>query len=158
MIHDKLLAFQQLDIGVEKDGSNPHFNKSYTTLNEVLNKIKAPLSALKVVIIQLPEKEGLRTILYDTEDKTFVESFLPYSETTNSQRLGSSITYDRRYSLTTMLNLEEEDDDGNASSGLPAKPPVRKPAVRTKKSLPAVDTSRPPFGPGSVDDVLNQPD
>ena len=31
------------------------------------------------------------------------------------QKLGSAITYARRYSLVSIFNLEQEDDDGNAT-------------------------------------------
>jgi hypothetical protein len=35
----------------------------------------------------------------------------------NPQKIGSNLTYYRRYALVTMLGLEDEDDDGNVASG-----------------------------------------
>jgi len=120
-IHIKLLEFQKKNIKVAKDGSNPHFNSKYATLNAVLEKVKPELTKLGVLIIQNPEADGLRTKLVDTEDESFVESFLPYIDVTTAQKLGSCNTYNRRYSLVTMLGLEDEDDDGNVASA-PSSP------------------------------------
>lgn len=116
MIHKKLLEFQKKNIAVTKDGENPHFRSNYATLNEVLSKVKAPLNELGVLILQTPEKDGLRTRLHDIEDASFIEGFLPYVEATTAQKLGSNNTYNRRYSLVTLLGLEDEDDDGNVAS------------------------------------------
>lgn len=127
-IYKKLLEFQKLGITVGKDGNNPHFKSRYTTLNEVLDKVKKPLNELGIVIIQAPEVNGVRTRLYDTYTKLnpndptemeggdFVECFVPFINPTDMQKLGGAITYGRRYGLITLLCLEDEDDDGNAAS------------------------------------------
>lgn len=127
MIHTKLLEFQKLNIKVSKVGENPHFNSNFATLNEVLDKVKKPLNDLNILIIQTPEQGGLRTILLDTEDNTKVECFMPYTETSSAQKLGSNNTYLRRYSLVTLLGLEDKDDDGNDAS-IPT--PVRSQTVQ----------------------------
>ncbi len=119
-IYTKLLEFQKLGITLKKDGTNPHFSSSYVTLNEVLDKVKKPLNDMGIVIIQRGECEwsdgeqvsGLVTELVDTEDETRVRAFMPYVGATDSQKLGSANTYLRRYSLITLLGLEDEDLDG----------------------------------------------
>lgn len=120
-IYKKLLEFQKLEIEVERDASNPYFKSNYTTLNEVLEKVRKPLNDVGIVIIQCPDKDGLRTQLYDTTDDSSVECFMPYVEVTTAQKLGSSNTYNRRYSLITLLGLRDEDDDGNVASAQPKK-------------------------------------
>lgn len=126
MIYEKLLDFQKLGIALEKDGNNPHFKSKYTTLNEVLKKVKGPLNESGVIIIQsagiMDGHLGLFTILRDTEDDTEVSTFMPYVDASTAQKLGSANTYLRRYSLITLLGLEDEDDDGNIAS---APKPVR---------------------------------
>ena len=129
MIYQKLLKFQKLNIAVEKDGDNPYFKSSYVTLNEVLAKVKKPLNDMGIVIVQEPDKEGLRTRLIDTEDASEVSGFMPYVEANTAQKLGSNNTYNRRYSLVTMLGLEDIDDDGNVASE-PVKKVVRNNKVR----------------------------
>ena len=116
MIYQKLLKFQKDNITLKKDGVNPHYKSSYSTLNEVLDKVKKPLNDLGILILQEPTVEGLRTHLIDTEDDTKVTCIFPYVGATNSQQLGSANTYARRYSLVTLLGLEDEDDDGQVAS------------------------------------------
>lgn len=116
MIYKKLLEFQKQEISLFRDWTNPHFKSKYVTLNEVLNKVKKPLNELWVVIIQEPQEQGLKTRLIDTEDDTEISSFMPYVECTTAQKLGSNNTYNRRYSLITILWLEDDDDDGNKAS------------------------------------------
>lgn len=115
-IYTKLLEFQKLGISVEKSSTNPHFKNSYASINEVLDKVKAPLNELGVVIIQAPELGGLRTILRDVESATQVEGFLEFVQKSDAQKVGSNVTYNRRYSLIAMLGLEDDDDDGNKAS------------------------------------------
>ena len=118
MIYKKLLEFQKLGITVKKGDRNPHFKNTYANLNEVLSKVTQPLNEMGIVIVQRPTDLGLKTSLFDTEDDTSCDGFLPFTEATNPQKIGSNLTYYRRYSLVTMLGLEDEDDDGNKASGL----------------------------------------
>jgi hypothetical protein len=116
MIYKKLLDFSKLNITIEKDAVNPHFKNSYSSLNEVLDKVKKPLNDLGVLIIQRPEESGVRTTFYDTEDDTHIDCVVPYINATDMQKLGGAITYARRYSLVAMLGLEDNDDDGTTAS------------------------------------------
>jgi len=122
MIYEKLLKFQKENIALKKDGLNPHFKSSYVTLNEVLDKVKTPLNDLGCVILQIPEATGLKTQIIDNEDQSKVECFMPYVDISTAQKLGSCNTYLRRYSLITLLGLEDSDDDGNEASKPDAKP------------------------------------
>lgn len=129
-IYAKLLAFQKLGISIKKSESNPHFKSKYADITEVLEKIKPPLSELGVVLTQIPDANGLKTVIYDTDSDTFIESYLEYSQKGDPQKLGSNITYYRRYSLVAMLGLEDEDDDANKvkapQTAAPATPPAAK--------------------------------
>lgn len=115
-IHSKLLKFQSKGVSIKKGKTNPHFKNKYADINEVLDKVKPVLSELGIVAIQIPQEEGLKTILHDTDSGTEVESFLRYSNASDAQKLGANITYLRRYSLVSMLCLEDDDDDGNTAS------------------------------------------
>lgn len=167
MIHAKLLEFQKLNITVEKDGKNPHFNSEYTTLDEVLSKVKGPLNNLNVVIVQAPGyrtetnadmEYGLFTRLIDTEDDSFIEGFVPYLEATNAQKLGSNLTYARRYSLIAMLGLGDDDDDGNAASApkAAAKTPYKAP-VRATSPVQRDDEPFPSKAPAATSTASTEP-
>ena len=122
MIYKKLLEFQKLGITIKKGEKNPHFKNTYANLNEVLGKVTKPLNDLGVVIIQAPTKDGLLTTLVDTETEgtelSQIQGFLPFVDMANPQKIGSNLTYYRRYALVTMLGLEDEDDDGNVASAV----------------------------------------
>ena len=169
MIHQQLLEFQKRGIKVEKDGTNPHFKSRYTSLNEVLAKVKPVLSELQVVIEQTVQRDGLRTRLYDVgapiltqandqglakPEYDFVESFVPFVGAVDMQKLGGAITYARRYSLVSLLGLEDDDDDGNSAS----KPVVKErqnpatiiPKGGNRQAQKDYEDGKPPF----EDDLL----
>jgi len=115
-IYHKLLEFQKLGISVKKDGKNPHFKSNYSTLNEVLDKVKKPLNDFGILIIFSPEENGLTTTLRHVESETEIKSFIKYINADTPQKVLSCNTYFRRGSLVSLLGLEDEDDDGNLSS------------------------------------------
>jgi len=116
MIYKKLLEFQKLGITIKKGSANPFFKSNYANLNEVLDKVTKPLNDMGIVIVPSVQIDGLHTVLWDTEDDTFIESVVEFVQKTDAQKLGSNITYNRRYALVTMLSLEDEDDDANKAS------------------------------------------
>lgn len=115
-IYSQLLEFQKKNIVLKKDATNPHFKNSYTSINAVLEAVKKPLNDLGIVIIQTPTLNGLKTRLIHVESETWIEGDLEFVQKSDAQKMGSNITYNRRYSLITMLGLEDEDDDGEKAS------------------------------------------
>ena len=110
---------------VGKNAKNPFFKSNYADINNVLDTIAPVCSKLGLVVIQAPKlKQGndvLNTVISLAENpEQFVESdvrlLLPSAD---MQKLGSAITYARRYSLISLFLLETEDDDGNTSSKHP---------------------------------------
>lgn len=124
-IHAKLLEFQKLNISITKDVNNPHFKSKYADLSEVINKVRPALSSCGITLIQTPGAEGLTTTLHDNASGTEITGFLPYIGASDPQKLGSNLTYLRRYSLVTMLGLEDDDDDGNKATAKPAPAPAK---------------------------------
>lgn len=116
-IYKKLAEVSEKDIKVEKDAKNPFFKSNYTTLNEVLSKIKNTLLKNDLIVIQNPQETGLETLIVDVETGEQIKSFVPYVSVSDMQKLGGAITYARRYALISMLGLESEDDDGNLATG-----------------------------------------
>ena len=67
--------------------------------------------------------------------KFLVESSIDLPNITDPQKLGSCITYFRRYTLKSLLAIAEGDDDGNLAS---QPTPVKKPKLteeQFKKTL-----------------------
>jgi len=60
------------------------------------------------------------------------------SDQTDPQKLGSEITYYRRYTLQSLLALQAEDDDGNKASRPAPKKAETKLAIPTKEQIGAM--------------------
>lgn len=134
----KLLEFQMKVSSISKDSENPFFKSKYFDINKLLEIIKPVLNEMEVVILQpLRNVEGrpaLGTVLYDIkEDKILSDSTVTLPDLQDPQKMGSAITYYRRYSLQSLLGLEAEDDDGNLASNKTVKEPVKEP-VKTPPS------------------------
>lgn len=130
---------------ISKDSENPFFKSKYFDINKLLEIIKPVLNEMNVVILQpLSNVEGrpaLRTVLYDTEKGQMLsDTQITLPDLTDPQKMGSAITYYRRYSLQSLLGLEAEDDDGNLASNKTIKeietPKATTPVTETKKVIP----------------------
>ena len=108
----------------QKDAKNPHFKNSYATLESVIDATKDELLKQKITVIQTHTLDNnLVTTLFH-ESGEFIQSEVKLMlNKQDMQQLGSATTYARRYALTSMLNIAQEDDDGNAA----AKPKEEKP-------------------------------
>jgi len=61
-------------------------------------------------------KQALSTLVLDG-DKILLASEMLLPEIQDPQKMGSAITYYRRYALQSLFLLRAEDDDANLSSG-----------------------------------------
>lgn len=114
-LKSKLNLFRQKVDAVKKDAKNPFYRSNYATLESVMGTIEPALNELKINYLQIIDNMSLKTIVYDVDNEDDkIESITPLIIAENDmQKLGSAITYARRYSLVTIFNLEQEDDDGN---------------------------------------------
>jgi hypothetical protein len=133
-IYQKIANVQKKIGSIKKDKKNPHFKSSYFDINTLLEALKPHLEEEKLAVVQsLTTQDGkaaLRTHVQNLDEDNCSEHFwndvvLPAND--NPQKMGSCITYYRRYALTCIFLLESEDDDGNAA--VPVKKAVSKPAT-----------------------------
>lgn len=108
-----------------KSATNPHFKSRYADLAEVLNTVRPTFARHGLAIVQsVSTEQQLVTVATTIAHKEggFVTSSLSCPAPTDKvQDLGSIVTYLRRYSLSAMAGISQEDDDGNAASQRPAK-------------------------------------
>ena len=121
-IYQKLNNFNTMVGAIRKDNTNPHYHYKYADINDVLEAIREPLSTNGLVALQTTIRKDdifcLNTKIINIDNpEEFVEIDIPLLYQGDMQKLGSAITYARRYGLVTLLNLEQEDDDGNLASG-----------------------------------------
>jgi hypothetical protein len=117
----KLAKIQARIEGVTKEKDNPFFKSKYADINDYIDAIKPILNEEGVVILQplthLEGKPALATFLLDAETgKGILESTTPLPDITDPQKMGSAITYFRRYALQSLFVMKAEDDDGNSAS------------------------------------------
>ena len=122
-IYKKLLKFQEEVGAVAKDSLNPHFKNKYFDINNVLEEIKPILTKHGLVVTQPLKEDAVFSVITDVETGEDIQSFLHFDPSErNPQKIGSIITYYRRYTLCSLLGIAGEDDDAEQ-----AKTPTPKP-------------------------------
>jgi hypothetical protein len=118
---EALVAAQHEMPAVDRDGTNPHFKSSFTTLDNLLSKVRPVLNRNGLVLVQAPDmedgREVLRTIIMHRsgEQMSFAAALSPTKEGPQGQ--GAAITYMRRYAAAAALAIaDQEDDDGNRTA------------------------------------------
>jgi len=126
-IYKKLLAVQKEVGAISKDSKNPFFKSKYFDINKLIEVVNPVLSSNGLVLLQPIEDNKVFSKIFDSEakqgEKVCVESCLELPNLTDPQKIGSAISYYRRYTLSSLLGLQAEDEDGN---GLKAKPKPEK--------------------------------
>ena len=123
-ITSKLFAVQQ-EIGkISKDTKNPFYNSGYFDINKLIEHCTPIFQKHKVLLLQ-PIRDGIVcTILRCEETQEEETSCIALPPIPEPQKIGSAITYYRRYSLQSLLGLQAEDDDGNKA--IPKRPSANK--------------------------------
>lgn len=128
---DKIRNVQSKIKPIVKDATNPYFKSKYFDINAILAELKPLLVAEGITVLQpLTTQDGklaLQTILKaEDEEMSFT---CPLPENPDPQKMGSAITYFRRYSLQSLFLLEAEDDDAQSAS-TPVKTYTPKPQAK----------------------------
>ena len=122
-INEKLFNLQQ-EIGtISKDAKNPFYKSKYFDINSLIKQLQPLLNKHRLLLLQPIEEDMVYSKLICVDGTGGVISALKLPEITDPQKLGSCITYYRRYTLASLLGLQAEDDDGNAASGVTSQKP-----------------------------------
>jgi len=146
---DILKAVQAVQLGLDPlttDGINKFANDHrYATINNILRALKPLLKKHNLYLIQKLVMVGELTCLHT------VVTHLPSGQSIDSmvhlvvdkpgpQALGSCTTYVRRYSLTTIFQIDTVDDDGNTAEGRADQAIASTPIANTPQKV----ESKPP--------------
>lgn len=137
---DKILKIQT-EIGVlSKTETNPFFKSKYMDINGLLAQLVPLLAKYGLTVIQPlsnigSETPALATEIFDEEGKKLFSSAVPLPNLQDPQKMGSAITYYRRYALQSLFLLQAEDDDANL-----AKPKAK---ITPKEVKAVVDNDLP---------------
>ena len=146
----KALANVKKEVGkLSKTETNPFFKSKYFDVNSLIEQVEPLLEKNGLLLLQPIINNEVKSIIYHCESELSVESSIQLTQFNDPQKLGSAITYYRRYTLQSLLGLQAEDDDANKAS---TKEPVlnveklnaRLMACTTKAELQTVYTSFTP--------------
>ena len=116
-INEKLFNLQQ-EIGtISKDAKNPFYKSKYFDVNSLINQLQPLLKSHRLLLLQPIEEDLVYSKIICIDGGGSVVSGLKLPDLNDPQKLGSAITYFRRYTLASLLGLQAVDDDGNLGSG-----------------------------------------
>lgn len=117
-VNIKLFNLQQ-EIGtISKDAKNPFYKSKYFDINSLIKQLQPLLKKHKLLLLQPIEEDCVYSKLICIDGTGGVISALKLPEIADPQKLGSCITYYRRYTLASLLGLQAVDDDANVASGV----------------------------------------
>lgn len=105
-----------------KDSANPFFKSKYLELSDILINLEPILHEEGLFLTQSTlVKEGTTLVINrvtHAASSQFAESEFPAeTSTADPQKLGSAVSYARRYGVQSLFALNSVDDDANAASG-----------------------------------------
>jgi hypothetical protein len=116
-LNEKLFNLQQ-EIGtISKEVNNPFYKSKYFDINSLIKQLH-PLLAKHRLLLQQPIRDNqVMSIIICIDTNNGTSSAIPLPEINDPQKLGSAITYYRRYTLASLLGLQADDDDANLAAG-----------------------------------------
>lgn len=114
----------------KNSGQKTDRSYNYADLGAIFDAIRAPLSEVGLSVTQLTSFDQnavvVTTVLLHSSGQFISESLRMIPADIKIQTIGSTITYCKRYSISSILGIStEEDDDGSLGNGndkAPAKP------------------------------------
>jgi len=117
-LEEKLFLLQNEIGALSKDTKSGIWsNHSYFTINQLLRNLKPLLQKYKLLLMQPLESRDSHQCLItkikciDTDKEISSDLFIEPQD--NPQKMGSALTYYRRYMLVSFLALEADDDDAD---------------------------------------------
>jgi hypothetical protein len=127
----RLLAAQRAMKTPKLDSTNPHFRNRFASLGEVTRVAKEALNAEGLALTQEPEVIGtnlwVHTVIRSEDGENMDLGIVGGPTPDDPQKVGSALTYYRRYGLSAAFALvADEDDDAEAAAApemhVPATP------------------------------------
>jgi len=137
-----------------KGEANTYFKSKYADLPAVIDACLDALHAENIMVLQPVGKDAQGDFVETTlvhESGEFMSEKMYLTPQTDMQKLGSAVTYARRYGLQSMLCMKAEDDDGEAAVGRGKNAPKGKvePAVPPQASKPSETSPSATTAPAS---------
>jgi hypothetical protein len=134
----KLWKAKQEIEAVKKNAKNPHFKNNYADINALIEAVEPVLLKYNLLLMQPIENGCVVTRIVDCESGDSVESTMRLPEIQDPQRVGSAVTYYRRYTLQSLMVLQAEDTDAQDVSDYIKKQKPKFPQDRFENGLTKV--------------------
>jgi hypothetical protein len=134
----KLWKAKQEIEAVKKNAKNPHFKNNYADINALIEAVEPVLLKYNLILMQPIENGCVVTRIVDCESGDSVESTMRLPEIQDPQRVGSAVTYYRRYTLQSLMTLQAEDTDAQDVSDYIKKQKPKFPQDRFENGLTKV--------------------
>lgn len=134
---EALQRFQETcpPIGLDSTGQVGTRHYGYATLPAILRITRPALRECDLIVQQNVMEGGVKTTIMHIPSGESTQSCVDLTEVADMQKLGSAITYARRYGYCTALGLApDEDDDGAATVATTEsgnRPPKAEPVPET---------------------------
>ena len=120
-IYKKLFEAKK-EIGkISKDSTNPFFKSKYFDINGLLEHVEPILQKHDLLLLQPITDGKVSTVIVDIETGEKVISEIALPQLNDPQKLGSCVSYYRRYTAQSLICLQSTDDDANLASRPPKK-------------------------------------
>jgi hypothetical protein len=114
------LADAKAEIGaISKDSTNPFYKSKYFDINNLLAHVEPILLKHGLLCLQPIIEGNVVTQIIDIDTEQMIESSIALTDERDPQKLGSQISYFRRYSCSSILAIQAEDDDANSAKPKP---------------------------------------
>lgn len=142
LLSTALVGFHKAVGKVRKGETNPFFKSKYASLSNILDVIAEPLTANGLSVVQIPEGDNQLTTMLLHESGEYIAATSTMKPLKNDpQALGSAMTYQRRYAIGALLNINIDEDDDGAKASAPPKevdPTSKIKAAKTEAELKAI--------------------
>ena len=111
-VYQKLAKVKAVLNPIRKTETNPFLKSKYFDINSLLEQVEPIIQEHGLILAQPIQAGKVVTYLIDPDTGDDLGSEIELPQIQDPQKLGSAITYYRRYTLQSLLALQALDDDG----------------------------------------------
>jgi ERF superfamily len=116
------LVYAQSRMGTaRKSGFNPHFKNNFSTLEDLIDSTRDVLTASGLAVTQYPDSDGTHQFLvtklkHISGEEEVSRALIVLKDPSDIQKLGSAISYIKRYAYAAICGIATSDGDDDGST------------------------------------------
>ena len=134
-LNEKLFALQNEIGAISKDAKNPFYKSKYFDVNSLIKQLQPLLQKHRLLLLQPIEETLVYSKMICIDSNEFAVSCMKLPDIPDPQKMGSAVTYYRRYTLGSLLGLQSVDDDANLASSVGNSSSNKLPKDRFDKAI-----------------------